>query len=196
MSKKVSKRELRRQQIAREKRMKQLRVWGPVGVLLVGILIVIGIRLFNQQNIEGVVLAATAPGGQHDTELVIPFGETPPMGGPHNPRWQNCGVYDSPVEPQFAIHSMEHGAIWITYQPDLPAAEIAALEERARGDEYILLSPYPNQESPVVMTVWDRQLELESSADERVNQFIQTYRRARGPERTASCQGGVGVPTG
>ena len=56
--------------------------------------------------------------------------------------WQNCGVYDQPVEDSQAVHSMEHGAVWITYQPDLPAEQVDQLRDLVGGSGYVLLSPY------------------------------------------------------
>jgi hypothetical protein len=129
-------------------------------------------------------------------ELDIPEGGLPPMGGPHYGRWQNCGIYETAVDPGFAIHSMEHGAVWITYHPDLPREQIDALQNRVRGQAYLLLSPYPDQSSPIALTVWDIQLTVESADDERIDQFIRRYRNARGPEQGASCTGGVGQPLG
>ncbi|HET9972943.1 MAG TPA: DUF3105 domain-containing protein [Streptosporangiaceae bacterium] len=37
----------------------------------------------------------------------------------------NCGIYDQPVPNERAVHNMEHGAIWITYQPSLPQAQVS-----------------------------------------------------------------------
>ena len=34
-----------------------------------------------------------------------------PMGGVHNPVWASCGIYTSEIAPEYAIHSMEHGAV-------------------------------------------------------------------------------------
>jgi hypothetical protein len=118
----------------------------------------------------------------------------PPTGNVHNPQWQNCGIYIEPVAAEYAIHSMEHGAVWITYHPDLPADQVAALQEQVRGESYLILSPYPDQEVEVVLTAWDVQLQVESADDERIDQFIDRYRRARAPEPGAPCTGGVGRP--
>ena len=194
-SQKRSKREIRREQVAREKRMRALRIWVPAAVVvfsLVGLLIYRATR----PEVEGVVEVQAAIANQHDDELQIPFGGTPPMGGPHASVWQNCGIYVTPVEGQYAIHSMEHGAVWITYNPDLPAEEIAALEAMVQGEGYILLSPYPDQTSPIVLTVWDRQLEVDSVEDARISAFIDRYKQVRGPESGALCSGGVGTPVG
>ncbi len=189
-----SRREERRLQSEREQRMKQLRLWIPIAIVVLGLVGLFVYRLF-EPDVAGVVFAeGEIPGNQHDSALQIPFGERPPMGGPHNPSWQNCGIYDTPVEAQYAIHSMEHGAIWITYPPDLSVDEVEVLEDLALANGRILLSPYPEQTSRVVLTAWDLQLELDSVTDERLEQFVDRYINTRGPERGASCEGGVGAP--
>ena len=128
-------------------------------------------------------------------QLEIPFGELPPTGGNHDPVWQNCGIYEEPLNTANAVHSLEHGAVWITYQPDLPAEEIAAIENWARGQNFLLVSPYPEQRSPIVMTGWGVQLELDSIDDDRVGQFVERYRVGPNtPERGAACTGGIGEP--
>ena len=53
----------------------------------------------------------------------------PPTGGSHNPRWQNCGIYTDPVDSSLAVHSLEHGAVWLAYQPDLAADKVAELQD-------------------------------------------------------------------
>lgn len=192
---KISKKEQRRQQVAREKRNRNLRIAIPVGLI---VLALAGFVIFRavQPEIEGVVQVPSAPGANHDDTLQLDFGGLPPMGGPHASRWQNCGIYLNPVLPQNAIHSMEHGVVWITYHPDLSQEEVAVLQDVAQGQPKILLSPYPDQEAPIVLTVWDRQLVLESAADERIEAFIGRYRGRTGPEANASCTGGIGVPAG
>ncbi|MCA9918928.1 MAG: DUF3105 domain-containing protein [Anaerolineales bacterium] len=192
---KRSKREIRLEQVAREKRMKALRLWVPLGVVFLAIA---GLLIYRatRPEIEGVTVVDSAVGNQHDDTLDIPFGGLPPMGGPHAPVWQNCGIYDTPVAGQYAIHSMEHGAVWMTYSPDLPAEQIVALQSIASGDPYMLLNPYPDQSSPVVLTVWDRQLAVESASDPRIDEFIKRYGQVRGPEPGSGCSGGVGTPIG
>lgn len=192
----VSRKEQRRQQREQEQRMKLLRLWGPIAIVVIGFIVFAAIRIAGQQDMEGVTVVQTAPGGDHDSDLVIDFGGLPPMGGPHNPVWQNCGIYDTAVAAQYAIHSMEHGAVWVTYNPDIDLEEISALQDMARGDNYLLLAPYPDQSSPIALTVWDRQLTVDSASDGRIEEFVTTYRRARGPERSAACSNGRGVPVG
>lgn len=155
----------------------------------------IGISMAREPaKIQGVVTFDRQPRG-HDASLKITAVDLPPVGGIHHDMFQNCGVYAGPIETEKAVHSMEHGAVWITYQDSLPDVDIAALRARVADQQYLLLSPYPGQRSPVVLTGWGVQLELDSVQDERLEQFIARYRLGPlTPERGASCTGGFGAP--
>jgi hypothetical protein len=92
---------------------------------------------------------------------------------------------------------MEHGAVWITYQPDLSGEDVDNLQDTVRGESYVLLSPYPNLKSPVVLTAWGIQLELDSADDGRIAEFMDRYQQGpQTPERGASCVNGTGSPVG
>lgn len=171
-----------------------------IGVVAVVAIVALGaLAYFNMQpepEIAGLITYPRPPRG-HDNTLEIPFGERPPAGGVHNDVWQNCGIYDEPVDSVHAVHSLEHGAVWLTYQPDLAADEVAKLQELAQGQTYLLVSPYPEQRSPIVATAWGLQLEVDSADDGRVAEFIDRYRVGpQTPERGAACTGGLGEPVG
>lgn len=165
---------------------------GALAVLLVAVALLV----FNTPptgEIQGVVTYSNLNRG-HSTEPVT-YAQTPPVGGIHNPVWQNCGVYTSPVANENAVHSLEHGAIWITYRPDLSAEPVAKLQELTRQSGYRLLSPYPDLPSPIVVSAWGYQLKLDSADDTRLTAFIEKYEQnPRGPEPGAACTGGVGAP--
>src|SRR3954451_19608311 len=113
----------------------------------------------------------TVTSSSHTTEPVD-YPQDPPVGGPHDPSWQRCGVYVAPIKPEHAVHSMEHGAVWITYRPDLPAADVEYLTGVVSGKRYILLSPYPGLTDPVVASAWGAQLRLSDPKDPRLAEFI------------------------
>lgn len=145
-------------------------------------------------TIEGVVVFNRQTRG-HDDHFEAASSELPPVGGVHHNRFQNCGSYSAPIDLEKAIHSLEHGAVWITYHPDLPADDIDYLQAIIRGEDYFLLSPYPDQRRQVVLTAWGAQLELDSVLDERFHQFLARYLLGPStPERGASCKGGFGEP--
>jgi hypothetical protein len=126
----------------------------------------------------------------------VSYPQSPPVGGNHSPILQNCGFYRTPVENEHAVHSLEHGAVWITYRPDLPAGDVAALRVLAQRMSYVLVSPFPDLPTPVVASAWGRQLRLNSAGDPRLDQFLRAFRRgSQAPEhRGGPCTGGLGSP--
>lgn len=129
------------------------------------------------------------------TEGDVDYEQVPPIGGSHDPAWLDCGIYDEPVRDENAVHDLEHGAIWITYDPDLAADDVDALESVLPDNA--ILSPYDGLPTPVVVTVWARQLQLTGVDDPRLELFLDTYDDGRtSPEPFASCAGGVSEPDG
>jgi hypothetical protein len=128
-------------------------------------------------------------------ETAVQYPQTPPVGGDHNPAWQNCGAYAEPVLNELGVHSMEHGAVWITYQPDLSPDKIKALQALASGRTHLLVSPYSGLGSPIVLSAWGLQLTAEGADDPRIAQFISTYEQGlQSPEPGAPCSGAIGSP--
>jgi hypothetical protein len=134
---------------------------------------------------------------EHDhVEGTVDYDRLPPVGGDHHHDWQNCGVYREPVENEYAVHSLEHGAVWITYDPDLPADQVEQLEVFG-AEPYMLLSPWGDGDlpAPIVASAWGLQLQVDDVADVRLTDFMQYYRQApTAPEPSAPCTGGVGEP--
>ena len=137
----------------------------------------------------------------------VRYSVTPPVGGNHNGIWMTCGIYDKPVPNEYAVHDLEHGAVWITYRPSLPRAQVnklrAFVESQSvlsaggqAGSRYLDLTPYPGLPSPVVVSSWGFQLRLTSPADPRLQQFVSKFRASQkySPEYGGSCSGGTGVP--
>lgn len=121
----------------------------------------------------------------------VKYPQVPPVGGPHNPIWQDCGFYNKPVANEHAVHSMEHGAIWITFLPNLPADQLAIIRQLAQTIPYVLASPYPGLPSPVVASAWGAQVHLEDADEIRLRSFIATYQYGPDTEHGAPCSGGT-----
>lgn len=130
----------------------------------------------------------------HTSERVR-YPQAPPVGGNHKGVWQNCGFYASAVPNETAVHSLEHGAVWITYRPGLPSAQLDRLRALARDHGRVLVSAFEGVPTPVVPSAWSRQLRLQSADDPRLAQFVKAFEGGRqAPERGAPCSGGNGRP--
>ncbi|WP_326637962.1 DUF3105 domain-containing protein [Streptosporangium sp. NBC_01755] len=184
---------MRAEQQRKERRTAFL-MWGAGGLVIVLLVGLVAFYMVNERAVTSLdnVTSAKYVGSQH-TQTKVVYKESPPLGGEHNPAWQNCGIYDQPINNETAVHSMEHGAVWITYRPDLPKAELDTLKDLASKD-YMLLSPYPELPSKVVASSWNKQLKLDSVEDPRLPKFITKYKNGPDtPELGASCSGGVGT---
>jgi hypothetical protein len=142
-----------------------------------------------EEGIDGVV--AVRVGDASHTESVVDYDLRPPAGGAHNPVWWNCGFYDEVVPDEHAVHDLEHGVVWVAYDPDRPADEVEALHDLARANDRLLVSPYPSAAGDaVVATAWARQLRLDTATDDRLVAFIDRYvDGSQAPEAGASCSG-------
>lgn len=168
-------------------------LWRGVLALVVLSAAAVFYRHYRQSRLLEAVTTAHYAAGNHVAGW-IDYKENPPVGGPHNIAWQNCGVYDAPIHNEHAVHSMEHGAVWITYRPDLPPDQIQTLR-RVAADDFVLLSPYPGLTAPVVASAWNHQIRLDDASDPRLQAFIDQYKSnpATTPEFGASCAGAIGT---
>jgi hypothetical protein len=170
---------------------------GLVAAVVGGLVIIIALAInLSRQvgTIEGLQSYGPIQGGVH-VSAPVSYAQSPPVGGEHYAGWQNCGIYDQPIQSENAVHSMEHGAVWLTYRPDLPAAEVEQLRGLVRGRSYTLLSPYADQATPIAISAWGYQLTAESASDGRLGQFIARFRQGpQAPEPGAVCISGIGTP--
>ncbi len=182
--------ELQKAQRTRERRTRL--VWiGAVAtvVLVIGGLVTFAV-LHENANKPTLDAVRTFKVGRGHVTTPVAYEQSPPVGGDHNPVWLNCGVYDQPVPNELAVHSLEHGAVWVTYRPDLPADQVQTLVDSV-PDDYMVVSPYDGLPSPVVASAWGTQIELDGVSDPRLTAFIREYRQGpQTPEPGAACTGG------
>ena len=163
------------------------------GAVITLILIILVLNPPQPGAIDGVVTYANL--SRDHSSAAVTYPQVPPAGGVHSAQWQNCGIYDQPVHTENAVHSLEHGAVWITYRPDLPADAVEHLRSLVRGHDHLLLSPYPGLPRPVAASAWGVLLQLDDANDSRLPQFIAHYEQGpQTPEPGAVCNGGVGKP--
>ncbi|MFF2329513.1 MULTISPECIES: DUF3105 domain-containing protein [unclassified Streptomyces] len=131
---------------------------------------------------------------QNHVEKKVDYPMNPPVGGDHNPVWMNCDadVYTKAIPNENAVHSLEHGAVWVTYTSKADPADVKKLGERVEATPYSLMSPVEDQDAPLVLSAWGKQVTVTSATDARVAQFFTKYvQGAQTPEPGAACTGGV-----
>lgn len=172
---------------------KPILLWGAGGVVLVAFIVAVVVGLSTEVSgiPEGVVEIAVDPPSHVDGEVDY---EGHPAGGAHNSVWLNCGVYREPVRAENAVHSLEHGVVWITYPTGSDPALIERVEAYANRPKMIV-SPVDGQAAPILLTAWGVQMETADAEDRRIEQFIAAFNGGENaPEPGGACTGGVGNP--
>ncbi|MCP2636393.1 DUF3105 domain-containing protein [Microbacterium sp. HD4P20] len=192
-------------QLAKRRRSKL--VWWIVGstaaIVIVGLIVASIVfapapaPTYERGNGDGAAIEGieTFSNTANHVEGDVEYEQTPPAGGDHNVAWLNCGVYTEPVPNVNAVHSLEHGAVWVTYDPaQVTEADITALEDQL-PNTYTVLSPYEDMDRPIAISAWNAQLKLDSADDPRIEEFLTAYwRSTSAPEPNAACTGGFNAP--
>lgn len=150
-------------------------------------------------QIEGIVIKDYGAGRGHiGADRRVAYDQSPPFGGPHDGTWAACNgvVYSTPVRSENMVHSLEHGAVWMAYNPErITGSALQSLQDRVQGGSYLMLSPYPGLDTPISLQSWGHQLKLTDPADERIDHFIQSLRlnQYTYPEIGASCDAVPGL---
>ena len=194
-------------------KVSQTRNWGPIALFTAAVVLAVGIvgfgawQVFKASNkptwqeqvkgIDGLVnYFETKPdmlkAGSHKNG-VLTYEVDPPVGGTHNPIWQNCNgdVYSAQIPKEQAVHSLEHGAVWVTYRPDLPKDQVDALADKVKDRTFMLMSPYPGLDKPISLQAWGYQLKVDNANDGRIDEFITALRQNATQEPQASCGNGI-----
>lgn len=135
-------------------------------------------------------------GEARHVETAVDYSTSPGAGGDHHPGWQNCGFYTVEVPETQAVHSLEHGAVWVAYGDGVDSGELADLEALVDGSTHLLASPYPGLGDSFVLTAWGRQATIDSISDPLFSEFLSTYmgRGPTTPEPGAPCDRAFGIP--
>ncbi|PPH96302.1 hypothetical protein C5C95_14325 [Rathayibacter sp. AY1B7] len=178
----------------RRKRGSRIWIWSLSALAVLAVGGIVAVTVFgNQQIVEAREIDGLQTFDNDATHVAgaVDYPQTPPAGGPHNAVWMNCGVYDEPVPNENAVHDLEHGAVWATYDPELPQSEVNALIA-AMPDTYSVVSPYEGLESPIVLSAWDAQVAIDSPEDPRIDAFVERFwQSSSAPEPGAPCTGGI-----
>lgn len=143
-------------------------------------------------SIQGIEIKSYKGADHVQAPQRVDYDESPPFGGAHDGIWAACNgvVYTKPVRTEHMVHTLEHGAVWIAYNPDtLPAADVEALAKKVTGQQYMVMSPYPGLDKPVSLQSWGHRLKVADAADRRIDQFVKALKQNKYtyPEPGATC---------
>lgn len=149
----------------------------------------------SPQDIEVAGLQTFSGLSANHVEKPVSYEQSPPVGGDHASVWLNCGTYSQPVPNENAVHALEHGAVWATYDPARITDEQAKTLQEQLPDTYTVLSPLAGTASPIMLAAWGAEVGVDRPEDERVGQFVSKYwQSADAPEPGAACTGGTNAP--
>jgi hypothetical protein len=202
--------EMRRAEKARERRNRILTI--TASVVIVGGLVAGGAVLINSQSGDDSSTSSDAKGSgkfetgkdgvrtwstklsQNHVNGDVKYPMNPPVGGDHNQVWMNCNgdVYTKAIKNVNAVHSLEHGAVWVTYNSKASDADVKALAEKVKKTPYSLMSPVENQKDPIMLSAWGKQRTVTSASDPNVDKFFSEFVQGKQtPEPGAACTNGL-----
>ncbi|MFD5424597.1 DUF3105 domain-containing protein [Streptomyces sp. NPDC127084] len=192
--------QMRRAEQARERRNRLITI-GVSGLVVAG-LVGFGVYVLNEEARENERAKAPVRGekiwdakklGQKHTEEPQKYSMKPPVGGNHSEVWMNCDrdVYAEEIPESNAVHSLEHGAVWVTYNDKAAAEDVKKLKDKVGKTSYSLMSPVKGQSGAIMLSAWGKQLTVDGADDPRVDEFFTKYVQGpQTPEPGASCMGG------
>lgn len=197
--------QMRRAEQSRERRSRIITI-AVSGVVVAG-LVGFGVYALNKESEkkEQKVAEAKAPvigekswdakklGRKHVAKTVT-YPMKPPVGGDHNQVWMNCNgdVYKEPIPDMNAVHSLEHGAVWVTYNSKASKSDIDALAAKVKKTPYSLMSPDDKQADPIMLSAWGKQRTVSSATDPNVDKFFEEFVQGKQtPEPGAACTNGL-----
>ncbi|MET9521694.1 DUF3105 domain-containing protein [Streptomyces coeruleorubidus] len=203
--------EMRRAEQARERRNRILTITASV-VIVCG-LVAGGVVLVRSQSDGGSDTAASDSSGKgkfvtgkdgvktwegeltrNHVNKAVKYASVPPVGGDHNLAWMNCNgdVYTKQINNTNAVHSLEHGAVWVTYNADAKKADIDALAAKVKKTPYTLMSPLDEQKDPIMLSAWGHQRTVTGASDPDVDTFFEKFVQGKQtPEPGAACTNGL-----
>ncbi|MFF9483975.1 DUF3105 domain-containing protein [Streptomyces sp. NPDC014676] len=132
--------------------------------------------------------------GRNHVTKAVDYPVSPPVGGDHNPVWMNCNgdVYADEINNTNAVHSLEHGAVWVTYNTSADKADVDALAAKVKKTPYTLMSPVDGQKDPIMLSAWGHQRTVTGAEDPNVDAFFEKFVQGeQTPEPGAACTNGL-----
>lgn len=108
----------------------------------------------------------------------VPYNTSPPTSGPHLNQKAAWGVSDEQIVDEMQVHNLEDGGVIIHYdQEKVDDATKTSLQNIVnRYSDKVILEPYANLETPIVLTAWTKIDKLQAFDEDEIVSFISAYR--------------------
>jgi hypothetical protein len=178
--------EERRQAEARSHRRRRILVFLGVAVALIGAIVYFATRPAPAALAS--ILTLPNQGQEHiDPSSPTPeYNSNPPTSGPHAPAPAPCGIYREAPDDILLVHDLEHGVVIVSYDPTIPEADRQKLEDFARDESHIVVTPREGMETKVALTAWTKLLQLDQVDIPAIDAFYFQFAQF-GPERNVPC---------
>lgn len=122
---------------------------------------------------------------------IVQYNSNPPTSGSHYSEWVSEKFYDKEIPDGHLVHNLEHGDVWISYNPRI-APEIKSRLKKFASSKVVITARFGN-EKDISLAAWTRldNFNLENGVldEARVSDFIKRYLN-RGPEKVMGAATG------
>jgi len=123
----------------------------------------------------------SSQGNRHLASVDAPhdaYNSIPPTSGPHLNNKAEWGIHDVQIPDELQVHNLEDGGVIIHYDSiSADPTALAALERIVNGyPDKVILEPYAGMDARIVLTAWQRRLDMEDIDETAIRAFIQAYR--------------------
>jgi len=181
--KKQRKREQREQESRKEK-TNSVALW-VAGIGAIGAFIFVGVFFSKRASVSRPGKSHHIEGREHVSHSEsIEYKTNPPTSGAHYADPIDWGVYGYEVRDEQAVHSLEHGGIWISYK-DADEGIVDKLERIGRKyPNRTIVSPRSRNDSFIAIASWGRLLKLDVFDEEQIVEYIKKNTN-KSPEKIA-----------
>jgi hypothetical protein len=182
---------------AQKKKLKKIIGWVSVLILLFGGFSILMYVAIQQNEPQGQDFSEEIALGENANQHValteeLEITALPPTSGPHFGQVATAGMRNEEIPDGHLIHNLEHGDIWISYNPAV--SETIVDELRQFLDGKVVITPRSMNEQDIVLAAWGRldsfNIEESGLPEERIRDFIKRYKYS-GPERITSPSRGI-----
>lgn len=111
------------------------------------------------------------------------YNSNPPTSGDHYEESIPDGFYDKEMPDEALIHNLEHGYIWISYQPDkISPQDLSSLKEITKPYSKIVITPRSKNDTVLAVAGWGKLEKLEGVDKKKIISFIKLNKPGKAPE--------------